>query len=67
MRPAFTLAAAALLAMSTVACESSRPATRAGAAVDRAGTATGSAVGRAAENTGQALGRAGDWVRDRTN
>lgn len=67
MRPALRLIAVALLIVPAAACESSRPATRAGAAIDRAGSATGNAVGRAAENTGQALGRAGDWVRDRTN
>jgi hypothetical protein len=56
------LAALLLLA----ACESRRPATRAGAAVDRAGSRTGEALGRAAEGTGAAIGRAGDWVRERT-
>ena len=49
------------------ACERSRPATRAGEAIDRAGTATGQALGRAAEDTGAALNRAGNWVRERTN
>ena len=57
---------AALLLLLT-ACESSRPATRAGEALDRAGSATGRAVGTAAENTGDAIGRAGGWIRGRTN
>lgn len=48
------------------ACESRRPATEAGAAVDRAGTRTGQAVDRAAITTGSALERSGEWVRDRT-
>lgn len=49
------------------ACESNRPATRTGEALDRAGTRTGEALGRAARSTGAALGRAGDWVRDKTD
>jgi hypothetical protein len=72
----------ALLALLCVpligACERSRPAERAGAAIDRAGTNTGQALGRAADDTGRAinraaddtgsaLNRAGDWVRNKTN
>jgi len=57
----------ALCVMSIAACESSRPATRTGEAIDRAGTRTGEAVGRAAQDTGNAINRAGGWVRDRTN
>jgi hypothetical protein len=49
------------------ACERTRPAERAGAAIDRAGSRTGDALGRAADDTGAALNRAGDWVRSRTN
>ena len=62
------LVAAALLLLLTAApaCESRRPASRTGEALDRAGTRTGEALGRAADSTGAALGRAGDWVRDRT-
>ncbi len=66
-RPAFRLLTAMLLVMGLAACESSRPATRTGAALDRAGTATGNAVGEAAQDTGAALNRAGSWVRDRAN
>ena len=58
---------AALLLLSLAACESSRPATRAGEALDRAGSATGRAVGNAAEGTGAVIGRAGEWIRGRTN
>lgn len=59
--------APALLALLLLAaCESSRPATQAGAAIDRAGTETGAALGRAADSTGAALERAGGWVRNRT-
>jgi hypothetical protein len=47
------------------ACQSERPATRAGETLDRAGSRTGEAVGRAANTTGAAIGRAGDWVRGR--
>lgn len=57
----------ALLVLVLAACESSRPATRAGEALDRAGSRTGDAVGRAAEGTGAAIGRAGEWIRNRTN
>ena len=53
--------------LALAACESSRPATRAGEAIDRAGSRTGQALGRAADDTGAALNRAGDWVRARTN
>ncbi len=67
LTPAGRVIGATILVLTLAACESSRPATRAGSAVDRAGTATGQAVGRAADNTGAALNRAGDWVRDRTN
>jgi hypothetical protein len=63
LRTALLLAAMGMVA---AACESSRPATRAGEALDRAGSQTGAALGRAAEDTGAALGRAGNWVRDRT-
>jgi len=58
-----TLATLCLLGLS--ACESRQPATRAGAAIDRAGTQTGQALGRAATSTGDAIERAGDWMRDR--
>lgn len=69
MRPtgAVRLFAGLLLVIGLAACESSRPATRTGAALDRAGTATGNAVGEAAQDTGAALNRAGNWVRNRTN
>ncbi len=60
------LTLAALLLAGLAACQSERPATRTGSAIDRAGTRTGEAVERAAESTGNALERAGDWVRDRT-
>jgi hypothetical protein len=54
-------------------CESQQPATRTGAALDRAGTetgqalnragaATGGALQRAGTATGQAVDRAGNWV-----
>lgn len=56
----------ALCLLTLAACESSRPATRTGEALDRAGSRTGEAVGRAANETGAAVGRAGDWVRNRT-
>ncbi len=54
----------ALLATATLlsACESDRPMTRAGNALDHAGTKTGEAVGTAAEDTGAAINRAGNWV-----
>lgn len=58
------IAAACLLCLA--ACESRRPMTRAGAAVDRAGTRTGEALDRAATDTGAALDRAGGWVHERT-
>ena len=61
---AILLATACLLTLA--ACESSRPATRTGEALDRAGSRTGDVVGRAANDTGAAVGRAGDWVRTRT-
>lgn len=57
---------ALLLCLAAIACERTRPAERAGEAIDKAGTATGAALGRAAESTGNALNRAGVWVRDRT-
>lgn len=59
-------ATAALLILALAACETDRPATRAGESLDRAGSRTGEAVGRAANSTGAAIGRAGDWVRGRT-
>lgn len=46
-------------------CESRQPATRAGAALDRAGTRTGQAVGHAASATGRALDRTGNYIRDK--
>ncbi len=58
------LAGVALLGLA--ACERDEPATRAGAALDRAGTATGSAVGRAGEATGNAIDHAGTYVKDKT-
>jgi hypothetical protein len=61
------LAAAALCLPGLAACESQRPATRAGAAIDRAGSQTGQALERAAEETGGAIERAGAWVRRRTD
>jgi hypothetical protein len=69
MRPnvAVRLLTALLLVAGLAACESSRPATRTGVALDRAGTATGNAVGEAAQDTGAALNRAGNWVRNRSN
>jgi hypothetical protein len=60
-------AAAALCLLGLTACESQRPATRAGAAIDRAGSQTGQAVERAADTTGGAIERAGAWVRQRTD
>jgi hypothetical protein len=63
--PVRALAVLCVLLLS--ACERTRPAERAGTALDRAGSRTGEAVGRAAENTGAAIGRAGEWVRGRTN
>ena len=56
---------AAMAMFGLVACESERPATRAGAAVDRAGTATGNAVDRAAAATGGALERSGTYVKEK--
>jgi len=64
--PAYVLTAALCLLL-TAGCERTRPAERAGSAIDRAGSRTGEALGRAADDTGAALGRAGDWVRSRTN
>jgi hypothetical protein len=61
-----TLLPALFCLLTLTACESSRPATRTGEALDRAGSRTGEALGRAANDTGAAVGRAGDWVRDRT-
>ncbi|WP_149538284.1 hypothetical protein [Siccirubricoccus phaeus] len=61
------LVAAAVICMALLpGCESRQPATRAGAAIDRAGTETGEVVGRAATATGDAVERAGGWVRRRT-
>jgi hypothetical protein len=48
-------------------CERTRPATRAGEALDQAGSRTGAAIGEAARATGGALERAGTWVRERTD
>ena len=61
------LALAALCLLTLAACESRQPATRAGAAIDRAGTRTGQAVERAATATGGAIERAGGWVRQKTD
>jgi hypothetical protein len=49
------------------ACESERPATRAGAALDRAGTATGNAVDNAAQATGNAANRTGNYIDRQVN
>ena len=56
----------ALCLTALAACESRRPMTRTGDALDRAGSRTGDAVGRAANETGAAVGRAGDWMRNRS-
>ena len=48
-------------------CESSQPATRAGAALDHAGTVTGNAVGNGAQATGNALDRTGIYVKDKVS
>ena len=61
--PTILLAAPLLL---LAACESQRPATKAGQALDRAGSEAGRAVGHAAQETGAAFHRAGDWIRART-
>jgi hypothetical protein len=66
IRPTRVLVAALCMLLVT-ACERTRPAERAGAALDTAGSRTGEALGRAADDTGAAIGRAGDWVRARTN
>ncbi|RAI54062.1 hypothetical protein [Roseicella frigidaeris] len=61
---------AALLGLLALAalpgCESRKPATQTGEALDRAGTATGAAIDRAATATGGAMERTGEWVRRKT-
>jgi uncharacterized lipoprotein len=55
-------ALAFLTVLVLAACESSRPMTRTGEALDQSGSRTGAALGTAAQDTGQALNRAGNWV-----
>lgn len=56
-----------LLLVSLAGCESQKPATHVGAALDRAGTATGQAVSNAAQATGRALNRTGDYINEKVN
>ena len=65
MRTIIAGMALSLLLFGLAGCESRQPATRAGAALDRAGTKTGQAIGHAATATGQALDRTGNYIRDK--
>jgi len=65
MRTIIAGMALSLILVGLAGCESRQPATRAGAALDRAGTRTGEAVGHAATATGRALDRTGNYIRDK--
>lgn len=63
MRTILTGMALSLFLVGLAGCESRHPATRVGAALDRAGTKTGQAVGHAATVTGRALDRTGNYIQ----
>lgn len=67
MRTILAGMALTLFLVGLAGCESRRPATHAGAALDRAGTRTGQAVGHAATTTGRALDRTGHYIQQKVS